>query len=305
MQTKDLIAKINKLKKAKKAVILVHNYQRPEIYEVADFIGDSLNLCQEAAKTKAKMIVFCGVHFMAESAAILNSDKKVVVPYLDAGCAMADMLKPDDLKKLKKKYPKAKVVCYVNSSAEIKAESDVCCTSANALEVIKKLPEKQIIFIPDKNLADYASSKIPNKEIISFKAFCPAHHSITKTDIGEIRKDYPKAVLIAHPECRPEVLKMAKYIESTSGMLRAAKNDSAKEFFILTECGMTERLRRELPNKKFYSLCNICFDMKKNTLESVLKALESEKPVVKVDKKIAIKAKKAFDKMFALTKKNG
>lgn len=295
---KKLIQQINALKKQKNAVILVHNYQRPEIYEVADFIGDSLDLCKKAAKTDARVILFCGVNFMAESAAILNPGKKVIVPYLDAGCAMADMVNPEDLKKLKKKHPDAAVVCYVNSTAEVKAISDVCCTSANAVAVVRALAEKKVIFVPDQNLALYVASQVPEKEIIPWAGFCPAHHAMTKEKVSEIKTHYPKACLIAHPECRPEVLSMSNYVRSTSGMIDAARDDASDEFFILTECGMIERLRRELPKKKFYGLCNICFDMKKNTLESVLRALEDEKPIVRVDKKVMKRAKSAFDKMF-------
>jgi len=300
MDQKTLIKKINELKRRKNAIILAHNYQRPEIYEVADFVGDSLKLCLKATQTKAKIIVFCGVNFMAESAAILNPDKKVIVPNVDSGCAMADMVDIDEIKKMKKKHPDAKVVCYINSSAEVKALSDILCTSANAVKVVKSLKAKKIIFLPDKNLADYIQKQVPNKEIIAYRGFCPAHHSITKESVEEIIKTYPNAKLIAHPECRPEVLKLSDYVSSTEGMVEAARKDAGKEFFIMTECGMTERLKKELPNKNFFGLCNICFDMKKNTLELILKALENEKPVIKVDKKIAVKAKEAFDKMFAV-----
>ncbi|MFA6917327.1 MAG: quinolinate synthase NadA [Candidatus Gracilibacteria bacterium] len=299
-EQKGLVEKIIKLKKAKNAVILAHNYQRPEIYEVADFIGDSLELCRKAVTTSAKIILFCGVNFMAESAAILNPEKKVIVPYLDAGCAMADMVTARSLHEFKKKYPRAKVVCYVNSSASVKAESDICCTSSNAAKVVKSLKEKEIIFVPDKNLADYVQKQVPDKKIIPWQGFCPVHHSLTKEYILDVKKTYPNAEILAHPECRPEVLELADHISSTSGMVWCAKNSKAKEFFVLTECGMVERLNRELPDKKFYGLCNMCFDMKKNTLPAVLKCLEDEKPVVRVDKKVALKAGKAFDRMFAV-----
>lgn len=300
-QQKELISKINNLKKKKNAVILVHNYQRPEIYEIADFIGDSLYLCQQAEKTNAKIILFCGVHFMAETAFIINPDKKVIVPHIDAGCAMADMIEAKDLKAFKKKHPNASTVCYVNSSAAIKAECDICCTSSNAVKVVKAMKNKEIIFVPDKNLAYFVQSKVRDKKIIPWKGFCPVHHSLTKEYIEEIRLTHPNAKIIAHPECRPEVLRLADYITSTNGMIDVARKDKSKEFFILTECGMTERLNRELPLKKFYGLCNMCFDMKKNTLESVLRSLETEKTVVRVDKKIANRAKKALDKMLKIT----
>ncbi len=298
---KKLIQKINKLKKEKNAIILVHNYQRPEIYEIADAIGDSLGLCQKAAKTDAEIILFCGVLFMGETAAIVNPGKKVIVPYLDAGCAMADMVCAEDLRDFKAEHPKATVVCYVNSSAAVKAESDICCTSSNAVEVVKSQKEDEVIFVPDKNLAAYVQSQVPKKKIIPWRGFCPVHHSLTKGYVDEIREQHPNARVIAHPECRPEVLKSADHITSTSGMISAARKDPAKEFFILTECGMTERLNRELPGKKFYGLCNMCFDMKKNTLDSVLRCLETEKEVVVVDKKVANRAKMALDKMLEIT----
>ncbi len=297
----SIVSKINELKREKNAVILVHNYQRPEIYDVADFTGDSLGLCLEAAKTEARMIVFCGVLFMAESAAILNPGKKVVVPNIDAGCAMADMIEADKLKKFRKIHPDAAVVTYVNSTAEVKAVSDICCTSSNAVAVVKSLPQKEIIFVPDKNLAAYVASKVPEKKIIAWKGYCPVHHYVNRDYIDEVRSTHPRAKIIAHPESKPEVLEVADYVSSTSGMIKCAKEDPADEFFVLTECGMTERLHRSVPGKKFHGLCNMCFDMKKNTLESVLEALMNEKPVVRVDRKVATKARKAFDRMFAVT----
>lgn len=301
MDKGQLVSRIKFLKRQKNAVVLVHNYQRPEIYEVADFIGDSLGLCQEAASTSADLIVFCGVHFMAESAAILNPGKKVVVPNIDAGCAMADMVEAEGLRKFRKKHPDAAVVTYVNSTAEVKALSDICCTSSNAVAVVRSLPNHKIIFVPDKNLAAYVAKHVPEKEIIAWQGYCPAHNYVTGEYLEEMRRDYPNAKVIAHPESRPEVLEKADYVSSTSGMIDCAKSDPSKEFFVLTECGMTERLHRAMPEKRFYGLCNMCFDMKKNTLESVLKCLEEEKPVVRVERKIANRARLAFDKMFAVT----
>jgi quinolinate synthase len=301
----EFIKRINKLKKDKNAIILVHNYQRPEIYDVADAIGDSLDLCQQAAKTDAEIILFCGVLFMAETAAIINPDKKVIVPYLDAGCAMADMIDAEDLCKFKNKYPDATVVCYVNSTAAVKAESDICCTSSNAVEIVKAVDSDEIIFIPDKNLAAYVQKQVPEKKIIPWKGFCPVHHSLTKEYVEKIREEHPCAKIIAHPECRPEILERADHITSTNGMIDAARNDDADEFFVLTECGMTERLNREIPEKKFYGLCNQCFDMKKNTLESVYDCLVAENPVVEVDEKVAKKAYNAIERMLNLTNGNG
>ncbi len=298
---KKLIDEIKALKKSKNAVILVHNYQRPEFYELADFIGDSLGLCKQAAQTDADIILFCGVYFMAESAAILNPDKKVLVPFVDAGCAMADMVDVEGLRKFKKQHPDAAVMCYVNSTAEVKAECDICCTSSNAVDVAKSLKAQRIIFVPDKNLAAYVARKVPEKEIIPWDGYCPVHHYVNKEYLEEVKRESPEAKIIAHPESKPEVLEMADYISSTSGMIDCAKKDKAKEFFVLTECGMTERLNREVPGKKFKGLCNMCFDMKKNSLEASLKALRDERPVVKVDRKIANRARKAFDNMFAIT----
>lgn len=299
---KTLIEKIQKLKASKNAIILVHNYQKPEIYEVADFIGDSLDLCKKAATTDASIIVFCGVHFMAETAAVLNPSKKVIIPYADAGCAMADMVRVKKLQELKKKHPGAALVCYVNSTAEVKAFCDVCCTSANAVDIVKSLQEKEVIFVPDQNLAKYVASKVPEKKIIPFEGFCPVHHYVGREYLDEVKKTHPKAKIIAHPESKPEVLEAADYVSSTTGMINCARNDKSDEFFVLTECGMIERLHRALPKKKFYGVCNFCFDMKKITLESVLRSLEEEKPVVRVDQKVALKAKKAIDRMIMLSK---
>lgn len=301
MDKDELISKIKRLKQEKNAVILAHNYQRPEIYDVADFIGDSLELCRMAARTDADIVVFCGVNFMAESAAILNPGKKVLVPNIDAGCAMADMVEAEGLRRFKKKYPDAAVVTYVNSTADVKAMSDVCCTSSNAVDVVRSVPNKRVIFVPDKNLAAYVAKQVPEKEIIAWQGYCPAHNYVDKEYLEEMRKDHPGAKIIAHPESRKEVLDEADYVSSTSGMIDCAKNDSAGEFFVLTECGMTERLHREIPEKKFYGLCNMCFDMKKNTLDAIMKCLATEKPVVRVNRKIAARARRAFDRMFAVT----
>lgn len=301
MGQKKIIAEIKKLKRKKNAVVLVHNYQTPAIYEVADFIGDSLGLCIKAAQTDADIIVFCGVMFMAESAAILNPTKKVIVPNIDAGCAMADMVTAKKLVEFRRLYPEAAVVTYVNSTATVKAVSDVCCTSSNAVEVVRSLPNKKIIFVPDKNLAAYVAKQVPEKEIIAWQGYCPVHHFVNKEYLEEMRKNHPNAKVIAHPESKEEILKEADYVSSTTGMINCAKNDPGEEFLVLTECGMTERLHRELPKKKFYGLCNMCFDMKKNDIESVLRCLENERPVVKIDSLVLKAARKAFDKMFELT----
>ncbi|MBT4916906.1 quinolinate synthase NadA [Candidatus Peregrinibacteria bacterium] len=299
---KQLVEEVRKLKAEKNALILVHNYQRPEIYEVADFIGDSLGLCQKAADTDADVLVFCGVNFMAETAKILNPAKKVVVPHSGAGCAMADMINADDLLEFKKDYPGVPVVCYVNSTAEVKSVSDICCTSSNAVEVVRSLESDRVIFVPDQNLAAYVASQAPEKEVIAWKGHCPVHHFVNADYVEDIKRRHPEAKIIAHPETKPEVTALADYVSSTSGMLECARKDDSDQFFILTECGMTERLRQELPGKEFFGLCNMCFDMKKNTLELVLKSLQDEKEEVEVDPDVAAKARGALEKMMNVTK---
>jgi len=298
----NLINKINKLKKAKNAVILVHNYQRPEIYNVADFIGDSLELSREAAKTNADIIVFCGVDFMAESAKILNPDKKVLIPVREAECPMAGMVTKKDLLNLKKQYPNAAVVSYVNTRAETKAESDVCCTSANAVDVVNSLPEEEIIFVPDENLANYVQSKT-NKKIIPWKGFCYVHAKITVDQVKEAKKLHPNAKILVHPECKMEVIELADYVCSTSQMLYRAKQDPAKEFIIVTEQGMIERLKLEIPDKKFYMIVATCIQMKKNTLEKVLRSLKEEIYPINLDEEIMKKARKTLEKMLDVSKK--
>jgi len=298
----NLINKINKLKKEKNTVILVHNYQRPEIYKVADFIGDSFELSREAAKTDADIIVFCGVDFMAESAKILNPDKKVLIPVREAECPMAGMVSKKDLLNLKKQYPNAAVVSYVNTRAETKAESDVCCTSANAVDVVNSLPQKEIIFVPDENLANYVQSKT-DKKIIPWKGFCYVHAKITADQVKEAKKLHPDAKVLVHPECKMEVIELADYVCSTSQMLYRAKQDPSKEFIIVTEQGMVERLKLEMPDKKFYMIVATCVQMKKNTLDKVLMSLKKEIYPVNLDEEIMKKARKALEKMLDVSRK--
>src|SRR4030042_5189890 len=247
-----LIDEINRLKKEKGAIILVHNYQRPEIYRIADFIGDSYGLSREASKTKARMIIFCGVHFMAESASILNPDKKVIIPAIDAGCPMADMVKAEDLRELKKKHPDAAVVCYINTTAEIKAESDIVCTSSNAVNIVNSLPHKRIIFVPDKNLDAYVAGST-EKEIIPWNGYCYVHTKFSPEELAKSKKLRGAAKVIAHPECPAGVRALADHICSTSGMIGYAKQSDAKEFIIATEMGMIEMLRLQVPGKTFYT----------------------------------------------------
>lgn len=299
----ELIEKINKLRKGKNAVVIVHNYQREEIQAIADYLGDSLALAQAAVKTQANIIVFCGVHFMAESAAILNPTKKVLLPAQEAGCPLADMITVDKLKEKKQAFPDAAVVCYVNSSAETKAESDIACTSSNAVQVVKSLKEKRIIFVPDKNLGRYVQGHVPEKDIILWEGFCPTHIRLREIDIKAAKNRLPNAEFVAHPECDPEVLKYADAICSTGGMFKYVKKSSKKEFLIGTEMGMLYRLRQENPGKKFYLPTThlICANMKLTTLGWVLHALEKEVYEVKLEGKIAKKAKQALMRMLEVS----
>ena len=271
----DLKKKIKKLKEEKNAVIIVHNYQRDEIQDIADYTGDSLGLARAAVDTKADIIVFCGVQFMAESAAILNPDKKVLLPVKEAGCPLADMITVHKLRQKKKEYPDAAIVCYVNSSAEVKAESDISCTSSNAIEVVRSMENKQIIFVPDKNLGRYVQSKVPEKQIILWEGYCPTHLRLREEDIINTKKKYPDAELIVHPECSPEVLKRADHICSTGGMFTYAKESKSKEFIIGTESGMLYNLRKQNPDKKFYmpTARLLCANMKLTTLGWVVHSL--------------------------------
>ena len=300
--SQEIVDKINRLKKEKNAVILVHNYQRPEIYAVADFIGDSLELSRAAMSTNAGIIVFCGVDFMAESAKILNPDKKVLLPELGAQCPMAKMVTPSQLAELKKKHPGAAVVSYVNTSAAVKAESDICCTSANCVDVVNSLSEKEVIFVPDEHLAAYVQTKT-DKKIIPWKGFCYVHSRITPNQVDGLKKQHPKALVIVHPECPLGVIALADHVCSTAKMLTIAKSDVSDEFIVVTEKGMAERLRLELPNKTFHPIDVTCVQQKKNFLVSVLLSLQEEKHVVKLDPATIKGARKALDRMLALQPK--
>lgn len=300
---KNLIGEIQRLKKENEAVVLCHNYQRPEIFEVADFIGDSLELCRKAKDSSAKRIIFSGVYFMAESAAVLNPNMKVIIPNKNAGCAMSDMITAGALKERKKMYPDAAVVCYVNSTAAVKAESDVCCTSSNAVQVVRALPNKKILFVPDKNLAAFVARNVPEKEIIAWEGYCPIHQRLSKDYLLRAKESHPGAKIIAHPECTEEVRDAADYVVSTSGMMKIAQESSAKEFICTTECGMIQRMKKEIPDKKFYTVCSVCLDMKKNTLELIRDALLFQKNEIVIPDEIRIRALAAFNKMFDITDK--
>lgn len=298
----ELEQKINILKKKRQAVILVHNYQLPEVQDIADYRGDSLELSRIAAKTDAKVIVFCGVHFMAETASILSPDKKVIVPDMQAGCPMANMITAQDLIKLKKEHPKAVVVGYVNTSAEVKAELDYCCTSTNAVKVINHLRDKEeIIFIPDKYLADFAS-KETGKKLISWNGFCPTHVKILPEDIKREKKFHPQAKVMVHPECLPQVVAIADAVVSTSMMCKFAKEADAKEFIVGTEVGLIYRLKQDNPKKEFYPASEraVCPNMKRTTQEKILWALEELKEEVRVPDETRKRAKKAIDRMLEI-----
>jgi quinolinate synthase len=298
----DLTEKILKLKKEKKAVILAHNYQRPEIQDLADYVGDSIELSRKASEEKdAEMIVFSAVDFMAESAAILNPRKKVLLPCLGARCPMAQMLTVDEIKRAKKLYPNAPVVLYVNTLASCKAECDVCCTSANAVEVIKSLDADTILFGPDKNLAEYVSEKTGKKLIpIPENGFCPTHLLFQPEDVKVLKMQHPDAVAMAHPECSSEMRKVADFIGSTSKMCRYANESPAKEFIVGTEEGILHRLRKENPKKNFYLAYEgaICPNMKLTTLDRLYASLKEEKNVVKVPEAVANKARASLERMF-------
>jgi quinolinate synthase len=297
----EITEKIARLKKERNAIILAHNYQREEVQLIADVLGDSLDLSRQAASAQAEVVIFCGVHFMAESAAMLAPEKKVILPDENAGCPLADMVTPQALRERKKEFPQAAVVCYINSSAAVKAESDICCTSANAVKVVNYVKEKKILFIPDKNLAHFVS-RFTDKEIIPWEGYCITHHRVSAEEILEARKMHPEAVVIVHPECKPEVVDLADEVFSTSGMVKFARESAYKEIIVGTEMGLVQRLRRENPDKQIYlaSPKFICPNMKLTTLEKVLRALETLKPEIRVEEPIRSRAKATLDKMLAI-----
>ncbi len=296
---KTIEERIQILKSERNAVILAHNYQRPEVQDIADFTGDSLGLSRQAAATEAAVIVFCGVHFMAETAAILSPQKTVLLPDIHAGCPMADMINADQLREMKSKHPDAVVVCYVNSSAEVKAECDYCCTSANATAIIESIPEdREIIFVPDKFLGKY-TAEVTGRNMIFWQGYCPTHACIDPQDIRDLKKTHPNAKVIVHPECPSRVVELADAVLSTSGMCDFTRDDEAQEFIVATELGMLHRLKNENPGKRFYPATPnaVCPNMKTITLEDVLWSLEDMQHVITVDPHIAAAARKAIDRM--------
>ncbi len=292
---------IQELKKEKNAIILAHNYQPPEIQEVADFVGDSLGLSVQATKTTADVIIFCGVDFMAESAKVLNPTKTVILPEPLAKCPMAAMCDADSLHDVKEKYPDAIVVSYVNTSAACKAETDVCCTSSNAVKVVGKLDAKRILFVPDCNLGYYVQRFFPEKEIIVWPGFCPTHDMISPESIALLKRSHPKALVLVHPECRAEVIDMADKVASTEGILKFAKSSEAQEFIIATEGTMIYRLTKENPTKTFYDVPGaICPTMKMITMQMVINSLETLQPAIELPEDILEKARKPLERMMEI-----
>ena len=299
-----IVEKINALKKEKNAVILAHCYQPVEIDLVADYVGDSLKLSQVAAETDADIIVFAGVFFMAQTAKLLSPNKKVLLPQIHAGCRMADMISYKQLKEFKAMHPDIPTVCYVNSTAEVKSECDMCCTSSNAVNIVKSMNEEKILFVPDTYLGKWVEKQLGNVEVITYPGFCPTHLQIRQKDIEEARKAHPNALVLAHPECHMSVSDMADYVGSTTGIMKFAKESDNKSFIIATEQGVVDRLKRDLSDKEIIPVKDnvVCPNMKMTSLEDILEVLETEKNEINVDADIAEKAVKCIDRMLEVSK---
>lgn len=299
-----IVEKINALKKEKNAVILAHCYQPVEIDLVADYVGDSLKLSQVAAETDADIIVFAGVFFMAQTAKLLSPNKKVLLPQIHAGCRMADMISYKQLKEFKAMHPDIPTVCYVNSTAEVKSECDMCCTSSNAVSIVKSMNEEKILFVPDTYLGKWVEKQLGNVEVITYPGFCPTHLQIRPKDIEEARKAHPNALVLAHPECHMSVSDMADYVGSTTGIMKFAKESDNKSFIIATEQGVVDRLKRDLSDKEIIPVKDnvVCPNMKMTSLEDILEVLETEKNEINVDADIAEKAVKCIDRMLEVSK---
>lgn len=302
MNKKELTDNIEVLKKQRNAVIVAHSYQNDDVQEIADIVGDSFALSRFCASSSYDVIVFCGVHFMAESAKLLSPDKTVLLPEKDAGCPMADMVTAEALREAKKQYPNAAVVCYINSTAEVKAECDICCTSSNALQVIRSLEQKDILFVPDCNLGSYVAKQVPEKNIILWKGFCTTHHRIRRDDVIKVRELHPDAILLVHPECRPEVVELADYVGSTKQIIDYASSSDKSKFIIGTEMGVLYKLKKDNPEKKFYLLSTglVCPNMKKTSLQSVYEALRDMKTNIVLDETISERARVPLDRMLQI-----
>ena len=299
----SLKAEVKKLAKEKNAVILTHIYQRLEVQDIADLVGDSLALSRFAANTDADIIVFCGVHFMAETAKLLNPGKMVLLPDLQSGCPMADMISVDDLRAFKAEHPGAPVVCYVNSSAEVKAESDVCCTSTNAVQVVSSFSEDEIIFAPDKGLGVWVQEQLPHKKLHIYDGFCPTHYQITPKEVFTMRERYPLAVIVAHPECDPEVWRLADFVGSTSQIYKFVTNHEKQQFIILSEQGLVARMQHDMPHKTIVTTfpLPLCPNMKYHKLECVISALVENKNQIEIDPGVFEKAARTITRMFEIT----
>jgi len=301
----DIIDEIKRMRVEKRAVILAHNYQLPEIQDIADFVGDSLELSRTASTTDAKIIVFCGVNFMAETAKVLSPAKTVLLPDLRSGCPLANMIAVEDVKKLRKDYPKAAFVCYINTSADVKAECDICCTSSNAVDVVNSVSAETVVFLPDRNLGNYVS-KHTAKKIMNWNGFCPTHENLKAEEVLELQNPYPATKFVAHPECTADVLELADKITSTSGIIKYVKTESSQSFIIGTETAILHRLTKENPGKNFIPASRkmFCQNMKYNNLSSLYESLLNEQPEIEVPEKIREKAFLAIDRMLKIGKKD-
>ncbi len=300
----DIVERINKLKKEKNAIILAHSYQNIEIDQVADYVGDSLYLSRKAKDTNADIIVFAGVYFMAQTAKIISPEKKVLLPDINAGCLMADMINLHQTVDFKNQYPGLPVVCYINSTAEVKAECDICCTSSNAVEIVKSLNSKRVLFVPDANLGKWVESRLDGVEVITYNGNCPVHHNVTVSDIIHARKKYPDAKILIHPECKPEVSALGDYVGSTSGIINYVKRSNEKRFVIVTEKGVAERLERDYPDKEFIIIKDnmLCDSMKLTTLEEILYALERERHEITLDDSVRELSSNCIERMLRVSK---
>ncbi|AOT70410.1 quinolinate synthase NadA [Geosporobacter ferrireducens] len=300
MTEQEMIKEVVRLKKEKKGVIFAHNYQIPEIQDIADFVGDSLELIQQAVNTDAELILFSGVDYLAESAKILAPNKKVLLPVLDAGCPMVNMVDAEQLRVFRREYPHIPILCYINSSAAAKAESDLCCTASNVVELVREIEADKILFVPDQNIGRYLAKQVPEKEIINWEGFCMTHHMVKPLEVDVNRRKHPEALVLVHPECSAAVAEKADFVGSTTEIIRYANQSEKKEFIIGTEMGVLHRLRKENPNKKFYLLSPslTCFNMKKTALGDIYHALLKEQHEIKIDEAIRQKAQLCLEKMF-------
>ena len=299
-----VIERIKKLKKEKNAIILAHSYQNIEVDQVADFVGDSLYLSQKAKETDADIIVFAGVYFMAQTAKIISPEKKVLLPNLNAGCLMADMINLNQTIEFKKKHPGLPVVCYINSTAEVKAECDICCTSSNVLKIIKSLNVPEVLFVPDANLGKWAESQIEGVKVVTYDGNCPVHNNVTVDDILNARKAHPDAKVLIHPECKPQISSMGDYVGSTSGIIDYVKASNDKKFVIVTEKGVADRLKRDYPDKEFILISDnmLCESMKLTTLDEILYSLENEVNEITLDEEVRKLSSGCIERMLKVSK---